>query len=63
MTGRRRKKKSRSCLLSVTEGDVKLILINVEGRAKVKLGPVVLFGSACINDVGALRKNKAKQIK
>lgn len=34
-------KKSESCLLSVTEGDVKLILINVERRTKVKLGPVV----------------------
>lgn len=52
MTG----KKSETCLLSVNEGDVKLILINVERRGKVEQGPIpvgFLF-LLCINDVGEL---------
>ncbi len=32
--------RSETCLLSVNEGDVKLILINVERRAKVVQGPI-----------------------
>lgn len=32
--------KSMTCLLSVNEGDVKVILINLERRGKVEQGPI-----------------------
>lgn len=48
------KKKSETCLLSVFEGDVKLILINVERRGKVEQGPHLIgfLFLLRINDVG-----------
>lgn len=58
-------RKSETCLLSLNEGDVKLILINVERRGKVEQGPIsqAPYFSRVLMMLESSRENTAMQIK
>lgn len=51
--------KSMTCLLSVNEGDVKVILINLERRGKVEQGPIsqAAYSSSVLMMWGSSRKH------